>query len=145
MINQIQEAASPFVVYFGVKNNKKINEEFILPLIRAFFRAKKIENPEKPEAVQVNAEISDLDFKEQEISYFYDSILGEISKNKEREVVFPVKYSITLDKENCPKECEKTGLFYDEILLYKKPIFYFIHLDIKDIFSFLREHPVENS
>ncbi|MCI5127550.1 MAG: hypothetical protein D3907_03400, partial [Candidatus Electrothrix sp. AUS3] len=56
-----------------------------------------------------------------------------------KEVIFPVKYSITLDEKNCPKQCEKTGVFYDEILLYKKPVFYFIYLDIKEIFSFLRK------
>ncbi|MCI5162086.1 MAG: hypothetical protein D3917_08695, partial [Candidatus Electrothrix sp. AX5] len=121
--------------YFGVKNNEKINEEFIKPRIRAFFKEKKVE---KYKAVQENFEISSLDFKKVKICYFYDFILDEIAKDQEQKVVFPVKYSITLDKENCPKKCEKTGFFYDEILLYKKPVFYFIYFDINDIFSFLR-------
>jgi hypothetical protein len=135
MINEKKEAISSFAVYFGVKNNERINEELIAPRIRNFFEEKNIEHYE---IVQENAEISDLDFKEQPICYFYNSILNEISKNEEQKVVFPVKYSITLDKENCPKKCEKTGFFYDEILLYKKPVFYFIYFDINDIFSFLR-------
>lgn len=136
MINKNQEAASPFVLYFGVKENEQINRELISPLIRDFFSARKIE---KYEPIQKNSDISDLDFKEQEICYFYDVILNEIAKNNKKEVVFPVKYSITLDRKNCSKECEKTKVFYDEILLSKKPIFYFIHLDIEKIFSFLRK------
>ncbi|MCI5165737.1 MAG: hypothetical protein D3903_06485 [Candidatus Electrothrix sp. GM3_4] len=135
MINKNQGALSSFVVYFGVKNNEKINE-FIKPRIQDFFKAKKIE---KYKAVQENSEISSLDFKKVKICYFYDFILDEIAKDQEQKVVFPVKYSITLDEKNCPKKCEKTGIFYDEILLNKKPIFYFIYLDIKEIFSFLRD------
>ncbi|MCI5122897.1 MAG: hypothetical protein D3925_00070 [Candidatus Electrothrix sp. AR5] len=136
MINKTQEAVSPFVVYFGVKENEQINRELISPLLQNFFRVRKIEHYE---ALQPNADISDLDFQKIEFSYFYDVILDEIAKNKRKEVVFPVKYSITLDEKNCSKRCEKTGICYDEILLYKKPVFYFIYFDIKDIFSFLRK------
>ncbi|MCI5194730.1 MAG: hypothetical protein D3919_00570 [Candidatus Electrothrix sp. AW5] len=136
MISKNEEGVSPFVVYFGVKGNEKINQELIDPLTRDFFSARKVE---KYEPVQGNFQIADMDFKEQEISYFYDVILDEITKSKKKEVIFPVKYSITLDEKNCPKQCEKTGVFYDEILLYKKPVFYFIYLDIKEIFSFLRK------
>ena len=124
MINKNQEAASPFVVYFGVKENEQINRELISPFVQDFFKTRKIENYE---AVQGNSEISDLDFQKVEFSYFYDVVVDEIAKNKRNEVVFPVKYSITLDEKNCPKKCEKTGVFYDEILLYKKPVFYFIY------------------
>lgn len=135
MINEKKEAISSFVVYFGVKNNEKINRELILPFIQKFFKARKIENYE---AIQGNSEISDLDFKKVEFSYFYDVILNEIIRNKKKEVVCPVKFIITLDKENCSKKCEKTGICYDEILLNKEPVFYFIYMNIEDIFSFLR-------
>ncbi|MCI5115732.1 MAG: hypothetical protein D3921_01700 [Candidatus Electrothrix sp. AW1] len=79
-----------------------------------------------------------MDFKKVDFSYFYDVILNEIAKDK-KNVVFPVKFTITLDKKNCSKQCEKTGIFYDEILLNKKPVFYFIYMDIEEIFSFLRK------
>lgn len=135
MINKSQAGVSSFVVYFGVKNNEQINKELITPLIQDFFNARKIE---KYFPIKENSDISDLDFKERKICYFYDVILDEIAKNKRKEVVFPVKYSITLDKKNCSKQCEETEIYYDEILLNKKPIFYFIYLDIEKIFSFLR-------
>jgi hypothetical protein len=65
------------------------------------------------------------------------SILNDIHKN-DNEIKIPVTYGITLDKQNCPKECDKTGVFYDKILLYDKPVFYFIYINIEDIFKFLR-------
>ncbi|MCI5189419.1 MAG: hypothetical protein D3905_06405 [Candidatus Electrothrix sp. AS4_5] len=135
MISKNEEGVSPFVVYFGVKNNEQINKKLLTPLIQDFFNARKVE---KYEPVQKNLDISDLDFPKVKFSYFYDVILDEIGKNQEQKIVFPVKYSITLDEKNCPRKCEKTGISYDEILLYKKPIFYFIYFDIKEIFSFLR-------
>ena len=136
MISKNREAISSFVVYFRVKENEKINKELITPVIQNFFKAKNIKNYE---ALQGQNAISDLDFKTVEFCYFYDYILSEIAKDQDDKVSFPVKYSITLDRKNCSKQCQKTSVFYDEIVLSEKPVFYFIYIDIEDIFSFLRE------
>ena len=141
MINQNQDAISSSVVYFGVKNNKEINTK-LKGYVDSFFKARNIQNHK---AIPNNAEISDLDFKKLPIDHFYDFILNEISKSEENVVEFSVRYSITLDKGNCSQQCRQTGFFYDEILLHKKPIFYFIYQDIEEIFTFLRTSQSDES
>jgi hypothetical protein len=90
-----------------------------------------------------------VDFKKVDFSYFYDVIFYDIAKNKEGKIEISVKYCITLDKKNCSKVHERnwmvgevlvnrTEILYDEILLYNQPVFYFIYVDIEEIFSFLR-------
>ncbi|MCK5697287.1 MAG: hypothetical protein KAI02_03940 [Gammaproteobacteria bacterium] len=139
MILEKKNIKSNFVAYLSIKNNKKVNEKFILPLVNNFFKHKKINNFKE---ISENYEISDEDFKYKNFddffSYFYENIMEDISKNN-NEIEITVKYCITLDKQNCLKKCNSTGIFYDEILLYNQPVFYFIYIDINDVFSFLRQ------
>ncbi len=138
MISQKPKVQSHFVTYISVKDNSKINDKLTLK-VAEFFQAKNIT---QYKSIAENSEISDVDFKKVEFSYFYDVIFYDIVKNKEGKIEIPVKYCITLDKQNCSKTCEKTGMLYDEILLYNQPVFYFIYIDIKEIFDFLRKNPV---
>jgi len=157
MISQKQKVQSHFVTYISVKDNSRINDEFIFPKVEKFFAAKGITNY-KP--IAENTEISDVDFKKVDFSYFYDVIFYDIAKNKEEKIEVPVKYCITLDQVNCEKSfclkhkdkckqsgednktgwyvCEENTIWYDEIILYNQPVFYFIYVDIEEIFSFLR-------
>ncbi|GAW87508.1 conserved hypothetical protein [Bathymodiolus platifrons methanotrophic gill symbiont] len=134
MVSENTEAISNFITYLSVKQNKPINNILINPLVKRFFESKGVDNYSP---IEENYEISDLDFKKVEISYFYDYIFNDINKNNEK-IETPVKYCITIDKQNCLKKCEKTGILYDDFWLYKQPIFYFIYIDVKDIFSALR-------
>lgn len=137
MISENTEAESSYVAYLQFKDSEKIKKELIEPRVKDFFSARNIDNYEE---IRANKEISDLDFEKQEMSYFYENIFYDISKNRDGKVEFSVKYSITLDKKNCKEEpCEKTNIFYDEILLNKTPVFYFIYVSIDEIFSFLRD------
>ena len=135
MISEKQDVQSQFVTYLSVKDNTKINKKLIEPKVKKFFDAKNISRY-KP--VFKNKEISDLDFKTIEFSYFYDVIFYDFTKNKDSNIEIPVKYCITLDETNCSKTCDITGIRYDEMLLYNQPVFYFIYIDIKDVFDCLK-------
>ncbi len=147
MISQKQKVQSHFVTYISVKDNSRINDELIFPKVKSFFAAKGITNYK---SIAENSEISDVDFKKVDFSYFYDVIFYDIAKNKEGQIEIPVKYCITIDKQNCHQEIivdwymysevpvKPIYIFYDEILLYNQPVFYFIYVDIEEIFSFLR-------
>ncbi len=140
MLEEKDGAKSDFVAYLGIKNHERINQLLILPRVKEFFKAKNISHY-KP--IQEQACISDLDFKKSNFPeffpYFYDFIVDDIYK-KEGKVEAVVKYCITLDETNCSKTCDKTRIRYDEFLLYKEPVFYFIYIDIKDIFDCLRSN-----
>jgi hypothetical protein len=136
MINNNRKAQSQFVTYLSVKNNSIINEE-ILEIIKPFFTQHKIINFE---SIAENSEISDMDFKSVEFSYFYEIVFYDIGKSKNDAINIATKYCITIDKDNCSKFCEKTNIHYDEISLYNQPVFYFIYIDVKDILKFLRKN-----
>ena len=135
MIQEQTEAISSFVpyLYFREETNQKINDEFIEPKVKNFFDAQKID---KYHPIDAEKYISDLDFKEVKFSYFYEDILYDIKK--EEKIINEVKYCITLDEKVTNKTCEITKIKYDEILLNKKPIFYFIYIDFKEIMDFAR-------
>ena len=137
MLSQNEHAMSRFVSHLSVKENENINKRLVEPLVRLFFENKGIFNYK---SITKNAAISDLDFKKEKIdfSYFYSHVFNDITKIKDK-IELPVKYCLTFDKINCSQKCEETGIFYDEIILTKQPVFYFIYLDINEVFNFLRE------
>jgi hypothetical protein len=138
MIETNSKSKSQFVGYFGVKNVKKIERELILPMVEKFFAARNIQTF-KP--IDESAAFADLDFDRKNFDsffeHFYEFIVDGIHKNDDH-VEIPVTYCITLDETNCSKICEQTQIHYDEILLFDTPVFYFIYVDVKDVFSCLR-------
>jgi len=143
MIEEKENINSNLIAHLSLKESKKIYDGLIYPKIKEFFLNRNIT---KYEQLNTKYDIADIEFKKTDINdFFYGQILKEIQKNtKTQEFEIIVKYSITLDEENCTKTCEATGIKYDEILIYKQPIFYFIYLDIKDVFKFLREEHKNN-
>lgn len=140
MIETNSKAKSQFVGYFSVKNVEKIERDLILPTVQNFFAARKITNF-KP--LEEQAAFADLDFQsknfEDFFAHFYEFIVDGIHKNGDN-VEIPVTYCITLDEQNCSKTCEQTKIRYDEILLFDTPVFYFIYVDVKEVFSCLRQN-----
>ena len=138
MIELNTKSKSLFVGYLGVTNYEKIQQKLILPTIEKFFVERKIT---EFKSIEESAAFTDLDFKRENFdnffSHFYESIVDQIYK-KGDSVEIPVTYCITLDEHNCSKKCLKTQIRYDEILLFDNPIFYFIFIDVKDIFLCLR-------
>ena len=141
MIEANSKSKSQFVGYFGVKNVEKIERELILPTVENFFVARNIQSF-KP--IDESAAFADLDFDRKNFddffAHFYEFIVDGIHKNGDK-VEIPVTYCITLDETNCSKICAQTQIRYDEILLFDTPVFYFIYVDVKDIFSCLRANP----
>ncbi|HBK82408.1 MAG TPA: hypothetical protein DDZ41_02240 [Flavobacterium sp.] len=129
---------SYFVGYLGIKNYSLIEQKLILPKIKTFFSARKITDY-KP--LNETAAFADVDFKRENFAdffaHFYEFIVDGIYK-KNGKIEIPVTYCITLDETNCSKTCDITGIRYDEILLYNQPVFYFIYIDIKDVFACLK-------
>jgi hypothetical protein len=138
MIGTKLNTRSQFVGYFSIKNFKKIECDLILPTVQKFFMARNIQSF-KP--IDEYSAFADLDFDSKNFSefftHFYDFIIDDIHKNEDH-IVVPVTYCITLDETNCLKICDQTQTRYDEILLFDTPVFYFIFVDVKDIFSCLR-------
>lgn len=139
MIETNSKSKSQFVGYFGVKNVEKIERNLILPTVKKFFDARKIT---KFKSIDESAAFADLDFDRKNFddffAHFYEFIVDGIHKNGDN-VEIPVTYCITLDETNCSKICEQTQIHYDEILLFDTPVFYFIYIDVKDVFSYLRK------
>ncbi|MGB4499171.1 MAG: hypothetical protein WBI40_10790 [Methylococcaceae bacterium] len=139
MIETNSKAKSQFVGYFGVKNVEKIKHDLILPIVEKFFNAQKITHFK---AIQNEAAFADLDFDRKNFddffAHFYEFIVDGIHKNGDN-VEIPVTYCITLDETNCSKICEQTQIRYDEILLFDTPVFYFLYVDVKDVFFCLRD------
>jgi len=133
---------SNFVGYLGIKNYSQIEQDLILPTVNKFFAARNITNP-KP--IEEKSGFADLDFQTKNFAdffaHFYDFIVDGIHKTNGK-VEIPVTYCITLDETNCSKTCATTQIKYDEILLYDQPVFYFIYVDIKDVFACLRGNTV---
>ena len=140
MIETNSKAKSQFVGYFGVKNVEKIERDLIKPLVDKFFDARNIQTFK---SIDESAAISDLDFDRKNFddffAHFYEFIVDGIHKNGDN-VEIPVTYCITLDETNCSKTCEQTQIRYDEILLFDTPVFYFIYIDVKDVFSCLKNN-----
>jgi hypothetical protein len=145
MIETKLKSKSNFVGYLGIKNYSRFEEDFILPTVRRFFAAQEIKSYK---AINEQEGFADLDFNRSNFddffAHFYGFIVNEIKRNGDN-VEIVVTYCITLDEENCSKTCDKTHIRYDEIFLYEQPVFYFIYVDIKDIFSCLRTMPVIGS
>lgn len=145
MIETNSKAKSQFVGYFGVKNVEKIEHDLIEPLVNRFFDVRNIQKQNRKE-IQSEGIFADRDFLDKSkdknksffSEYFYNYVVDGIHKNSDN-VEIPVTYCITLDETNCSKICDKTQIRYDEILLFDAPVFYFIYVDVKEVFKHLRD------
>ena len=143
MIIDNQEFLSSFIAGLNIKNSTQLIEKFIKPKLSSFFKDKKIDFNSH---ININKQIADVDFNNKELvkfSYFYENLFNDIAKDNNDNINLNIKYCLTLDEENCKIKCEKTGILYDEILLYNQPVFYFIYINIQDIFKFLRQNNVD--
>jgi len=107
-------------------------------LIKIFFDTKRIVNYQP---LDKNKVISDKDFcntKFIDITYFYDYIVGDISKDENGKIQHIIRYAITFDKAMTPKD--ENGISYGEIKLGNNPIFYFIYVDLQDMLNFLKKN-----
>ena len=137
MIKQ-QYAKSNFVGYFGINNYSKIKQDLIQPKVEAFFKQQGVIHFKEIDEHAIFADQDFLDKTQPFLNpFFYEFIVNDIRKVNGK-IEIPVTYCITLDETNCSKTCDITGVRYDEMLLYNQPVFYFIYIDIKDVFACLK-------
>jgi hypothetical protein len=138
MFNYNEELKSYFNLTLGLKKSvsDEIENKFLKPKIDNFFFHKNIKNYQLINTSKLPVV---LDFNLFSMEYYYDLFFSDIKKVN-GEIIFNIKYGLTLDEEICKDTCEKTGLKFGEFRLYKKPVFYYIFIDIKDIFSFIKNN-----
>lgn len=138
MMNNNDELLSKYNPYLSFKSETStyINKKLITPKIIDFFKAMKID---KYHSLDSKFYISDLDFKKVEFSFFYEHILQDIHREKNGNIVCPIKYCITIDPFLCTKTCATTKIKYDEICLGKTPVLYYIFIDIIEIMEYARQ------
>ena len=108
-------------------------KDYLTPRVERFFSIRKITN-----VVEIAADlsISDADFKQVCMSYFYETMFGDLAHA--RDVRNFAAYTITYDKALASDFCAESGMSYSRVLLGGAPLFYFLFLDIEDILSFLK-------
>lgn len=77
---------------------------------------------------------SDLSFINK---YLYPIIFSNIRKNEQSRIEFKTKYVFTLDR-SLTKFSSKSGIRYGEIVLGKKPILYYLHVDSQSLIDFIK-------
>lgn len=135
MIKECNSIRSEFVVYAAIKETSFVRKELVDPFVRRFFEAR---NAVSHKELSIENYFSDIDFPKMEFSEIYKNLLSGIKINESGGMSMPIHYLITIDKNNCLKKCEETGIFYDTISLNDTPFFYFLYLDLSEIISTLR-------
>lgn len=133
MIKSTPEFISDRVICLNVKDNSFINEHLIKPLVDRFFTA---HGELLYSQLDYNSSISVDDFNSIEVSYLYEYVTNLFWKENGFVKIHP-RYLITIDKSGLLK-CKETGIFYEKILLNKKPVLYFIFVSIDEILATLK-------
>lgn len=135
MIKECNSIRSEFVICAAIKETSFVRKELVDPFVRRFFETRKTVNYTE---LNVENSFSDVDFEKMEFSEIYKNLLSGIRINESGGMSIPIFYLITIDKNNCSKKCEATGILYDTISLNNQPFFYFLYLDLSEIISTLR-------
>jgi DNA-binding protein len=151
--NSASSAISPFnpIVSLNPKVRKRVNDEFIHPIISQFFSDKGGVNS----FVELDSDKlkTDIEFKEElnfVKTYIYKELMNAISKGIDGKVNFKPRYLISFDTDltdyevsgkNYPNSSKR--IKYGVIRLGKKPILYYIYLDLQELISFIKKLPIE--
>ncbi len=71
--------------------------------------------------------------------YFYPIVFNDIKKADNGRIEFKTKFAFTLD-HSLTKQISASGIKYGELTLGKKPVLYYIFVDIQDILEILKEN-----
>lgn len=146
-------AISKYVPYVSFQPDTRdfLNEQFIKKQkIEPFF---KVRNIVDYKAIERDCLFSEIDYKikgtkfpvgNQEKGFFdilYTEYFKYIKKTEEfGKIECPTMYAITFDKDLTPQQCPQTNIHYGEIKLYKKPVFYYIYIDLQEMIDFLKKN-----
>jgi hypothetical protein len=132
------------------KIRRRVNNDFILPIVKAFFGYEfdnyEEFNPDKLKTeVEFNAKDLDENFTQ---SYVYKEIVNNIAK-PDKSVVFKPKYVITFDSDLTNWETKgvyphnQEPIKYGVIQLGNAPILYYIYIYLQDLITFIKNIPIE--
>ena len=128
---------NPFTidVTLNKQTHSYVQNNYILPQVRDFLAIRGITN-----ASEISSKncITDLNFHSVDIQYFYKKLLKNIKK--EQNSIDLVQYVIIYDKKFATLQCEQTKLFYNELLLGKNPILYFIYFNLQELLDVIRQY-----
>lgn len=151
MINQIKHNSpssvlSQFNLIASLKpeTRKKVNKEFILPILEAFFAHPErggINNFSELDPDKLKTEIEFVKTKNFVKTYIYKEIIDEISKQGKK-VEFKPKYVITFDTD-LANYGEENNIKYGVIRLGNAPILYYILIDFQKLIKFIKNLPEE--
>jgi hypothetical protein len=114
---------------------EEINNNYILPIVSRFFKAKAIKNYSLLENIDL---FNDLDYNSYPFDHFYEVVLGDICRLDNGLISFSKKYAISFDKFFCNKKCDISHTYYNNLLLSNEPVLYFIYVDFEDLMTHIR-------
>ncbi len=155
------------LIAFKSENQKKAVEEYILTKVDVFFkRIIKIEIDVKESQINYSHTITENDFIEKPISYFYKNIFVHLGKRSAGKLDVSPKWGITFDQKCAPIEVsylspgylrnspnyqpeftpfgynysknKKFYYRYGTIDINSKPIFYYIYFTLQEIIDVIK-------
>lgn len=69
--------------------------------------------------------------------YFYPIVFSEIKKTSTHKIDFKTRYTFTLDS-SLTRYTSKSGIKYGELILGKKPVLFYIHIDIQKLIDLIK-------
>ena len=151
--NSASSVISPFnpIVTLNPKMRKRVNEEFIKPILEIFFSDKgELSDFEEFDLDKLKTEIefqTELNFVK---TYVYKELMNSIKKDSIGNVLYKPRYLISFDKDLTnydvsEKKYPQTqrGIRYGVIRLGNIPILYYIYVDLQKIIRFIKKLPVE--
>jgi hypothetical protein len=161
--NSASSVISPFnpIVTLNSKMRRRVNEEFIKPIIELFFSDKggvSLFSEFDADKLKTEIEFANLEENNSFVkSYVYKEIMNEISKNANGEVIFRPKYLISFDsdltkyKRDINKypykkifsqnQYEEEDIRYGVLRLGNSPILYFIYIELQEIIRYIKMLP----
>jgi hypothetical protein len=146
--NLTSKAISPFNVGLALSFNdqSKINI-FLLEVLQRFTEDLNLDQS-KLQEVKFEHLFTDKEFNnrkpdENEESfvnkYLYPIIFSDINKGQFNTIDFKIRYAFTFDKSITDKDTiTKSGIKYGQIFLGKKPIMYYIYIDVQEIINIIK-------
>lgn len=163
--NSASSVISPFnpIVALNPKMRKRVNEEFIKPIIELFFSDKggvSLFSELDPDKLKTEIEFANLEEQESFVkSYVYKEIMNEISKNVNGDVIFCPKYLISFDRDLTrykrdtnkypykkifsQNQYKEEDIRYGVLRLGSSPILYFIYIELQEIIRYIKILPQE--
>lgn len=163
--NSASSVLSPFnpIVALNPKMRKRVNEEFIKPIIELFFSDKggvSLFSELDPDKLKTEVEFANMEEQESFVkSYVYKEIMNEISKDVNGDVIFNPKYLISFDRDLTrykrdtnkypyrkifsQNHYKEESIRYGVLRLGNIPILYFIYIELQEIIRYIKTLPQE--